>query len=136
MKQNSKKETVGFSFSYLDVFFLLIFGLVLSVLLYLFLDAPGVWKKENTYQLEVSAYVEQEISHSIPEETEILFDKEGNKIGKILSAETEELGNRVFCKICCRVTGSNFEKGEKFTLETKNFIHDMWIYSVVAQENL
>lgn len=134
MKQNLKRENSAFSFSYLDVFFLLILGLVLSVVLYFVLETPALWGGEESFHVGASAYLDRAVFDSIPAPAEMLLDGEGKEIGKILSVQKEIRGDRVFCKMTLEMKGADFKVGQKIRVETRNFVSDFWIYSVLAEE--
>lgn len=127
--KRSKNEKTGFTFSFLDVLFLLLLGLIFSVILYFVLETPAFLGEEKEYRVELSAYLDSGLASALPQKSEILYDEAGQEVGKILSVESEVRGNSVFCKMICTATGSDFKVGEKMQVETKNFICDMWIYS-------
>lgn len=132
MKKNEKREQKN-RFSYLDIFFLLFLGLILSVILFLFLEA-GEQKKEEFYQVELSSSVSAELEEVIPQEGESLLDDEGEELGRILSVKTEKTGEKMSLKIICLISGDPPRKGDTIHLETKNFISDMKVLSVVSEK--
>lgn len=131
-----KKETQGFSFSYLDVFLLLILGLVLSVVLYFVLETPSVLGEKNAYEVELSAYLDEALWEHMPSAKDSLFDQNGEKIGEILSVKTKVLGNRAFCQVTCRITSFQWPEEDTMRVETQNFVCEMQIDSAKPEENL
>lgn len=130
MKSTFTKDKNRASFSFLDVFILLILGLFVSLLLYFVLETPSLFGEKEDYQLEVSAYLDVELSHALPVAGDTLYDQEGGEIGEILLVESQIRGSSIFCRILCTAKGEGWETGEKIAIETRDFYHDMWIYSV------
>ena len=129
MKRRRNKEKLGFTFSFLDIFFLVLLGLVFSVVLYFILETPDFLGEEKEHRVEVSAYLDSALAPALPMTGDVLYDQEGREIGEIRFMEAQIRGNSVFCKMECIVRGSDFAEGEKMHVETKTFVSDMWIYS-------
>ena len=132
MNRNEKRESKS-RFSYLDIFFLLFLGLVLSVLLFLFLEA-GEQKKEEFYQVSLSSVISAELKEFVPKEGEALLADKGEELGRILSVETKTKGEKMSLEIICLVEGERPRKGDVMHLETKNFVSDMKILSVISEK--
>ena len=130
MKNTFIKDKNRVAFSFLDVFILLILGLIISLLLYFVLETPSLLGEKESYRLEVSAYLDVELAHALPVAGDTLYDNEGNEIGEILLVESQIRSGSIFCRILCTAKGEGWETGEKIAIETRDFYHHMWIYSV------
>lgn len=126
---NSSEKKQGASFSYIDIFFLLFAGLVLSVGIGFLVEVHRENRVE-TYRIRVSATVEEALQHAVPEAGDVLFDAEGEACGKVLSVETEATANELILKMRCRWEGEKPTVGEQITVETPGSIRLMQVDSV------
>ncbi len=120
MKQ-AKKESAAYSFSYLDVFFLLLAGFVLSILIYFASDQARKIRQIPDCVVEVTASYRDEIMHAVPEEGELLFDEKANVIGQVLEVEIfdqVEIKGETKVRLLCLTKGISVQEGEPFSLET------------------
>jgi hypothetical protein len=128
MKYFQRKEFFPRSFSYIDVFFILLAVLALSFGIYYIAERSD--RNENVrHEIELSAVVVKELKASIPEAGDFLLDGE-KKIGEILSVEIRE-GAEVFqVKLLCQRKGRPPKIGEEIKLETYAGICVMQVESV------
>ena len=126
---NSPEKKLNLSFSYIDIFFLLLAGLVLSVGIGFLVETH----RENlgeTYLVDCSATVGEELRNALPQKGDVLYDEEGQPCGKVLSVETEEKGKNLLLEIRCRLEGEKPEVGEDITVETPSCIRTMQVDGV------
>lgn len=119
--KTAKKESVSYAFSYLDVFFLLLAGFVLSLLIYFSSDQAK--QKNVLYEcvVEVTSVYRSELLHAIPQEGEILFDENKNVIGQVLEVQVldqNEMSGKTELRLLCLTKGVSVEIGEVFFVET------------------
>ena len=127
MNLSEKKQ--GTSFSYIDIFFLLFAGLILSVGIGFLVEVHRENRVE-IYQIHVSSVVEEALQHAVPEVGDVLFDSDGEACGKVLSVKTETTANQLILKMRCRWEGVKPEVGEKITVETPGSIRPMQVDAV------
>lgn len=130
MNHSEKKQS--FSFSYIDIFFLLLAGLILSVGIGFLVETH----RENlgeTYLVECSATLNEEMRSALPKKGEVLYNEEGQPCGKVLSVETEEKGKGLLLKLQCRLEGARPEIGSSITVETPSCIRSMQVDAVQAE---
>ena len=133
MEQMKKKEAKNFSFSYLDIFFLLLAGLILSFGIAFLVEAH----RENlvdSYNVYLSATVEESFSQAIPTAGDTVFDTEGKEIGRVLSADTREDRDGLLLTVKCRIKMESPERGEEILLETPGSIRYMRVVSFEKTE--
>ncbi len=117
MEHSEKKQAAYFSFSYIDIFFLLLAGLILSFGIGFLVEIHRENLVESHY-VYLSATVEEEFSHAIPAVGDTVFGTDGKNIGKVLSVETREEGKGLFLKMKCRLNMETPSEGEEILLET------------------
>ena len=118
MYYNRKKEKFRFSFSSLDLIFLLFLGLLLSLGIYVTSEAKREAMRAPTYQVQASAHYREELLHAVPKAGEELYDEKGNRIGFVEEVEFyEEKGEREFL-ILFSLYGSDAVEGEEIWIET------------------
>ncbi len=125
MKHLDKKTPVTFSFSYIDIFFLLLAGLILSFGIGFLAEVHRVNHNEE-YQAYLSATVDEPFAHALPQAGDTVFGENGDPIGKVLSVQTEDRsGGRVFLQIKCRLEGEKPLVGDRILLETIGSVRTM-----------
>jgi len=127
MKQTEKKSS-RFSFMYIDIFFLLVAGFILSLGIG-FLAETHYENRSRTYQVHLSAVVEETFAHAIPAAGDPVFGENGESVGKVLAVVTEEAQGHLILKMKCRLEGEEPLPGEEFLLETPGSIRRMRIDS-------
>ena len=133
MERFKKKRKTNVSFSYIDIFFLLLAGLVLSFGIG-FLAEVHRENRVESYYVYLSAAVEKEFSHAVPASGDTVFGTDGESIGKVLSAETRETENGLHLTVKCRLTAKAPEEGEEIVLETSGCIRSMQVDRVERTE--
>lgn len=128
MKGFEKKQSF-FSFSYIDIFFLLLAGLVLSFAI-AFLTELHRENRVEYHQVYLSAEVSEAFSHAIPSAGDAVFGEDGETVGKVLSVETEDSNGKLRLKLKCRLKLEEPTVGEEMKLETPGSIRTMRIDSV------
>lgn len=126
MERNKKKQTAGLSFSYIDIFFLLLAGLVLSFGIATLSEIHRDSRVES-YYVYLSARVEEELSHAVPAAGDTVFGTDGEVIGKVLSAESSEEENGLYLTVKCRIQGEEPAQGGEMMLETPGSIRRMHV---------
>ncbi len=124
-----KKESAEHSFTYIDVFFLLLAGLILSFGAYLFTEHRAQQRKEPI-EISLSAYVEKELWEAIPEAGEPIYNENGEIYGTVLSVEREETGGALLLRLTCKMEGVTPQMGEEMRIETPWSIRSMWVYEI------
>ncbi len=133
MERSEKKRKTYFSFSYIDFFFLLLAGLILSFGIGFLAEVH----RENlveSYYVYLSATVEDELSHAIPSVGDTVFGTDGKSIGKVLSVELQEEGNGLLLSVKCRLNTEAPAEGERIMLETSGSIRSMQVNYVERTE--
>lgn len=133
MNRIEKKQQSVFSFSYIDIFFLLLVGLILSVGIG-FLAEVHRENMGRSHYVYVSQTVE-ETEYPMPVAGDVLFGKDGLQIGRVLTVETEETEGRTLLKLKCRLEGEKPSVGEIITIETFGSIRTMQVDSVESAKN-
>lgn len=133
MDRLKRKQKTNVSFSYIDIFFLLLAGLVLSFGIG-FLAEVHRDNRVESYYVYLSAAVEEEFSHAVPASGDTVFGTDGESIGKVLSAETRETENGLHLTVKCRLTTKAPEKGEEIVLETFGCVRSMQVDRVERTE--
>lgn len=133
MERSQKKRKTHFSFSYIDIFFLLLAGLILSFGIGSLAEIHRENKVES-YYVYLSASVEEEFSHAIPAGGDAVFGTDGKSIGKVLSAELQEEGNGLLLTVKCRFNTEAPAEGERIVLETPGSIRSMQVNFVERVE--
>jgi len=131
MKIGNKKESV--SFSYLDVFLLLLAGLILSFCIYFSIEKKEQEKKASFYLVEVEAFYEEELIPLIPGGEETLWDKKGNSIGKVLSVSHPDEASEGRVVVLCLLQEGDWRIGNEFCLETARCVKMGTILSFAKQ---
>ena len=123
-----KKEKNARSFSYLDVFLILIFCLVLSFVIYHFTEKARLREQTPNYLVELSAKV-SEIQFE-PKNGEALYRENGEIYGEVQSVQTEKEGSAEILILNCQMQGVSLQEGEEYRLETESGICRMQVKSV------
>ena len=124
---------MNFSFSYIDFFFLLLAGLILSFGIGFLVETH----RENlvdSYNVYLYATVEEEFSYEIPAAGDTVFDTSGKDIGKVLTVETWEDGDYLLLNVKCRMNMEVPEKNQEILLETPGSIRRMCVISFEKTE--
>ena len=124
----------NFGFSYLDAFFLLIAGLIVSLGIYAFSEIQQREAQTVYYQVEMSAVLEDYQRLACPREGDVLFDESGNAIGTLLSVSFPE-EDRPETVLVCSLKGICPEAGSDFRAEFVSCILYLNVKSVQAVEN-
>ena len=118
MIRNRKRESPILSFSYLDLIFLLLAGLLVSLGIYVANEEKRAEKLAPVYQVQASVRYREQLSHAVPKAGEDLFDEKGNKIGFIDEVEFYEAEGEKEFLVRFSLYGANVREGEDFSLET------------------
>lgn len=121
MNLKRKQESAGIGFSYLDVFFLILAGLILSLWVYI-ATSEGDAAIQGSSRVELTASYEAALIHALPQEGQDLFDEKGNRIGRVESvlqyeAENQTVGSAQIYLICT-VDRTDLKEGDLFPVET------------------
>lgn len=133
MEQLNKKRAMHFSFSYIDIFFVLLAGLILSFGIGFLVEIH----RENlveSYYVYLSAEVEEEFFHAIPVAGDTVFDADGSARGKVLTVETREDGDSMYLTVKCRISEESLVLGEEILLETPGSMRLMRVDSLEKTE--
>ena len=133
MKHSENKWTSVLSFSYIDMFFLLLAGLILSFGIGYLSEAHRSNQSES-YQVYLNAPIEEELKHAIPMAGDVVFGENGEPCGRVLMVTTEETGNQLNLKIKCRLDGEKPMVGAEILVETPDCVRKMQVYSVESAE--
>lgn len=133
MKHSDNKQIGVFSFSYIDIFFLLLAGLILSVGIGFLAEAHRSNQSES-YQVFLTAPVEPALEHAIPMAGDAIYGEDGEPCGRVLMVSTEESGNKQVLRIKCRLDGEKPLVGETLTIETPDCVRTMQVYSVESAD--
>lgn len=124
------------SVSYLDVFFLLLAGFVLSLGIYFVgREAKASSQSAAVYRVEVTARYDSRVYESIPAEGELLFDENGKRIGEILKSETYQAEGKTQVLLECRMQGKVPALEENIRIETAKSLNVAKVLSVSEEEN-
>jgi hypothetical protein len=126
---NMRKKEFHPTFSYLDVFLLLLAGLFLSFLVYFFAEKDTV-REPAQVEVTVKTVYEKDLLEAIPEAGEELYDQSGNKIGKILSVQVGEGEIKKEAEMTLLIPEGAYREGDVFRVETKDCIREGEIVSV------
>ena len=125
-----KKEGAPIHFSYLDIFFLLLLGLFLSLAVY-FGSVAAENAKLSEYEVKLSAYVKAPLTEIVPKKGESLYGANGEIVGEILSVEKEAFHQRTLIRLTCRVNLKESPvQGDAMQIETRDCTLKMNVYSV------
>ncbi|MBR2616125.1 MAG: hypothetical protein IKC69_05550 [Clostridia bacterium] len=130
MKRREKKEAVTVRFSYLDVFFLLLAGCVLSLGIYFFAEDSEAKENISHYCVEARAEYREELYSVIPIAEETVYDSEGRPIGTVASCTVS--GSEVWIEL--ELAGVKPNEGETMTLETARAVKEVEIIRVTKTE--
>ncbi len=128
MKRTNKKIAPFFGLSYLDAILLLVAGLILSVGIYLSAEARRQEENREYCRLQVLLSYEEVLLPVSPDEGDLLFGENGEKIGaveQVLPSERE--GEFV---IRCLVKKGPWQKDGAFSVETQESVKQGTILSV------
>ncbi|MBQ3076053.1 MAG: hypothetical protein IJC26_08285 [Clostridia bacterium] len=134
MKRIEKQQATLFSFSYIDIFFLLLAGLILSVVIGFFAEYHQNNRVES-YQVSLSSQMDETLRHAVPVAGDPVFGEDGEPYGRVIAVTIEELGVRQFLKIKCRLDGEKPMVGEELVIETPGSIRRMQVYSVESADS-
>ncbi len=126
MERIDRKQSGSFSFSYIDIFFLLLAGLILSFGIGSLAEVHRESRVDH-YHVYLSATVEEAFAHAIPEVGDTVFGPDGQSIGKVLSVETQEQDGKQHLKLKCRLKTETPLVGDEILLETPGSIRTMRI---------
>ena len=124
-----KQERHAFSFSYLDVFFLILAGFVLSLGIN-FANQKDAAVSASTYRIEVSASYDGRVYEVAPVEGETLFDENGARIGEVLKTEFYRSEGEDLVLLTCRIQGEKPKPDETIRIETAKSLNVAKILSV------
>lgn len=116
------------SFSYLDVFLILVLFLILSFVIYHFTEKARLREKIPDLLVELSAEAGQ-IDYE-PKNREALYRESGEIYGSVLEAKIEERGSSARIRITCRMQGIEVAEGDLMRIETSGGILEMRVDSV------
>ena len=88
----------------------------------------------DTYNVYLSATIEESFSQAVPMAGDMVFDVDGEEIGRVLSAETREESERLLLTVKCRMKMESPERGEEILLETPDCIRYMRVISFEKTE--
>ena len=134
MQINAEKRTLSFSF--LDVFFLLLAFLIGSVFFYFATQEATNAPLPATYRIEVETVPKSFLFSHLPEEGEEIFTEEGLMCGTVLDAHIEASDKGRVLVLTVQATLSlPPEEASAWRVETKDFSQRMTVRSVqVVQE--
>ena len=121
-----EKKEVHLRFSYLDVFFLLLAGCLLSIGIYFFAEDSERVTVKREYRVEASAYYREELYSALPVIGESLYDENGERIGSVLACSVEN-GN-AYISFSLEVTPP--DEGETMMMETAKAVKKVKIVNV------
>ncbi len=130
---NDKKEIQTLPFSYIDIFFILLAGLVLSFGIY-FATEKRQENKEELYRIEMTSSIEEGMEEIVPEAGERIFENK-EAVGEILSVEKEKTENDLSIRVVCLWKGKDVQVGQEKVIETLSCICTMQIDSVERAED-
>lgn len=133
MKKKMKKNAATVSFSYLDVFLLLVTALILSFGIYLSTEQRRQEQTKPSFQVEALAEYEKAIAHAIPKEKEILFDGEGNSIGRVEGVQILDEGEATRVHLTLRLYLWD-EDTKEITVETARSVCRAEVLSVTKMQ--
>ena len=133
MTKRNITEKQSLTFSYLDVFFILLAGFIISFGIYLFTEDAGA-VPEKAYRVEARAFYREALLDTVPQEGDVLYDGEGNRIGEILSADVLFPGARSEVFLAFTLWGDAPEIGDTFAVETASALAEAEILNVLESE--
>jgi len=128
------KTKRSFGFSYLDAFFLLLAGLILSLGIYFFAEYKQKEAQILEYRVELSAVLEDYQYLCCPKEGDSLFDESGNVIGTLLFVSLPQ-EDRPETVLICSLRGIAPEAEKIFRAEFASCILHMNVTSVQVIDN-
>lgn len=123
-----KKER-NHTFSYLDVFLILILFLVLSFAIYHFTEKSREKESIPDLSVSLSAEIDPEIDF-FPKEGEALYAESGEILGSVESVTIEESGSAGRILITCKMRGVKGKAGDEMQIETPSGICQMTVESI------
>ncbi len=123
MRIKKRKDWGKVPFSYLDAFFLLLAGLVLSFGIYLATEKTKI-PGEQGCEMTVLVRYEQALQEWIPKEGAALLDEKGAVIGEVLAVRTLVDGETKTVELDCDMKQSLWQEGDAFSVETKECIKE------------
>lgn len=133
MTKRNSRENQSLSFSYLDVFFILLAGCILSFGIYLFSENRTVAPAQE-YSVEAKAVYREALLDALPQEGDVLYDGEGNEIGRIRSAEVLFPGAESEVYLTFTLWSDPPKVGDSFTVETAFALAEAEILNVSQSE--
>lgn len=127
-----KKTNEKTKFSYLDVFFLLILALVVTLVIAVLKSSSVETLSDKTYRVEFSCRIEQPLSEAIPAEGKTLYDQ-GDVIGTVDRVEQVHAENEIHVFVTATLSVPPPAVGEAFSVETDQQILTMTV-DVVAEQ--
>jgi len=131
-KRNSK-ENLSLTFSYLDVFFILLAGCIISFGIYLFTEDPAAATQQE-YYVEAKAFYKEALLDALPREGDVLYDGEGDPIGEIRRAEVLFPGAVSEVYLTFTLWSDPPKAGDCFTVETAYALAEAEILNVSQSE--
>lgn len=129
-----KQERNALRFSYLDVFFLLLAGFILSIGIYFFSRGDQNGEVVPTYRVEATAHYDGRVYEAIPSAGETLFDENGVRIGEILKAETYQAEGKTQVLLEFRLRGKAPKPDGAVRIETAKSTNVATVLSVSEEE--
>lgn len=129
MNRMKKKRGFGFTFSYLDLFFLLFAGLILSYGIGSLVEMRRNARAES-YQVYLTAPVGQHLEHALPVEGDVIFGEDGEPCGRVLMVNREKTEQEDVLTLKCRLDGEKPAVGDTLTVETPGCIRSMQVSAV------
>ena len=126
---NVKKEGAARTFSYVDVFILLLAGLAVSFGIYFFAEAA----KRNAappHEVSLSAYVDFPLQNALPEAGDPLYRDDDTVWGSVIAVETEKTGTSLLLRVTCLIESDTPAVGDEVVIETPECIRSMWVYEI------
>ena len=90
MKHSENRRTNAFSFSYIDIFFLLLAGLILSFGIGFFAEMRQETRSES-YQVYLTVPMEEVLKNVVPMAGDVLYGEDGETCGRVLTVSVEEV---------------------------------------------
>ncbi len=134
MNKEKMTEKKSVSLSYIDLFFLLLAGLILSLGIYAMSESRAQSQENPQYRVELSAIVPTEFSDWIPREGEEIYNRAGEKIGQVQFLSTSPVyeGNQVHW--ICLLDRDPPKLGEEFVMESTRSVLKTSVLSVTEQK--
>lgn len=133
MKHSENRRTNALSFSYIDIFFLLLAGLILSFGIGFFAEMRQETRSES-YQVYLTVPMEEVLKNVVPMAGDVLYGEDGETCGRVLTVSVEEVANKRNLKIKCRLKGKRPNVGDELMIETPDCVRKMQVYLVETDD--